>query len=224
MCGLLLLLIDAFLENGLVVPAVDGTLSTPSNVKGRHHCSFTRHALHQAGGQFASHPRFTFYMFNRINRQRVHAISDICVANASNAPTTVEDIKKAIEGMTIEGRALLGQLCRGVFELTGTPPYWLSTRNQLETFVDFLGCPDLFLTFSPAREYWADLQKHFGTYDQWCQATPERQLESARANMEILMMMRLRILRLLMPMPMTSRGRSELVALIRLMRTDIGAA
>jgi hypothetical protein len=54
----------------------------------------------------------------------------------------------------------------------------------LEAFIDFLGCPDLFLTFSPAQEYWADLQKHVGTYDEWRRATRDRRLEIARRNIE----------------------------------------
>ena len=56
---------------------------------------FTRHALRQANGQFASHSRFALYMSDRIQRQRVLGMANVYVGNARNAPTTVEDIQNA---------------------------------------------------------------------------------------------------------------------------------
>ncbi|KAF3023630.1 hypothetical protein E8E14_012791 [Neopestalotiopsis sp. 37M] len=91
---------------------------------------FTRHALRQAGGQFAGHPRFAIYMFDRIHRQWVPVTSDVHVASAQNARTTVEDIKKAIKGMPIEGRALLSQLCR---DFTGHPLVTRDISNFIQT-------------------------------------------------------------------------------------------
>lgn len=109
------------------------------------------YAIKQEDKRFAKHPRFAFFIFNRIMRQRVREKSTFYVnKNKDDVPATVEELRAAFEGDTPEGRLLLNSLCRAAFSITGTRPYWMCRRNELESYVNALGCPDLFLTFSAA--------------------------------------------------------------------------
>jgi ATP-dependent DNA helicase PIF1 len=100
--------------------------------------------------------------------------------NKEDHPTTIDDLRAAFEGDTPEGRTLLNSLCRAAFSITGTRPYWLARRNELESYVDALGCPDLFMTFSAADYHWDDLMRLFPYYEEWRAAVPDEKVKLGR--------------------------------------------
>jgi hypothetical protein len=56
----------------------------------------------------------------------------------------------------------------------------MARRNEIESYVDALGCPDLFLTFSAADYRWDDLMRFLPRYDKWKTALSDEQIKIAR--------------------------------------------
>lgn len=55
-------------------------------------------------------------------------------------------------------------IARAANEVPGTRPFWTNRRNQLESMVHTIGCPNLFFTFSAADMQWPDLHRHMPSF------------------------------------------------------------
>ena len=109
--------------------------------------------------RFASHPRFTHWANNRLQRHRLLGQSKVFLEKTPEvAQLTLEELREKSRGP--QAHHLLNQMYRFGANLTGSDQYWYRKRGELEAIFNQEGAATVFFTFSAADNHWADLHRH----------------------------------------------------------------
>lgn len=125
---------------------------------------YAQHLLQYHDGRFARHSRFRYVVFNMIQRRKALTLARAITQFIQKQGWTdrVElDMKGVAEWFSGDSSAAhhtRRQFYKRVStNLRGTEPYWRIQRRDLQAMVRQLGPPHLFVTFTAADLWWADL-------------------------------------------------------------------
>ena len=115
-----------------------------------------KHLLCYRDGRFARHPRFTYYSWNRTQRQRANETGSVFVKlnEESRAMSAVDLLSALNTGDT----NIINSLLRFGSSIRGTSQWKLAKRYELLDMINFKGLPTFFITFSAADLHWPELQ------------------------------------------------------------------
>ena len=99
--------------------------------------------------RFASHPRFSYWAFNMIQRMRTLQQSGVFLKqNPGVAPLTIDELRET--AMSNNSAVFMSKVSRYVANIPGTNAYWHKVREDLKAIVTSVGTPTFFFTFSAA--------------------------------------------------------------------------
>jgi ATP-dependent DNA helicase PIF1 len=133
---------------------------------------YAEHLMRYRDGRFAKHPRWRFYIFNIIMRQRARKVSGFYTSKQSGLKNlSREDLATAFQ----ENKSLLQQVVRQGSSLTGTRPFWRAKASGLLAQAHFLspGSSPVFVTLSCADMQWHDLQRHLPRFTDYTTGDPK---------------------------------------------------
>ncbi|RNA07296.1 ATP-dependent DNA helicase PIF1 [Brachionus plicatilis] len=107
---------------------------------------------------FAEHPRFKFWMYDRISRHRtLDQIKVYLKQNPGDANMTINELKKMLNDGSAE--QLLRKMTPYSANITGSNAYWYQRRIELESTFEQKKPATVFFTFSYADNHWEDLHR-----------------------------------------------------------------
>ena len=110
--------------------------------------------------RFASHPRFSYWAFNMIQRKRILQQSGIFLKqNPGEAHLTIDELREMADSNN--ANLFMSKISRYVGNIAGTNAYWSRVRDELKAIVTNVGAPTLFFTFSSADMHWPELHALF---------------------------------------------------------------
>ncbi|CAB3978949.1 Hypothetical predicted protein [Paramuricea clavata] len=99
--------------------------------------------------RFASHPRFSYWALDMIQRRRALQQSAIFLKqNPAEAHLTIDQLKDMANAN--DSYTFMSKLSRYVGNVTGSPSYWFKIREDLKAIISQKGAPTIFFTFSAA--------------------------------------------------------------------------
>ena len=112
--------------------------------------------------RFATHPRFSYWALNMIQRRRALDQSSIYIKqNPGDAHLSVEELQDLAN--TNDTCHLLSKVYRYASNITGTHAYWHKVRENLKAIITHKGPPTFLFTFSSADMHWPELHSLFHT-------------------------------------------------------------
>ena len=109
---------------------------------------------------FANHPRFSYWAFNMIQRQRILQQSGIFLKqNPGEAHLTIDELHEM--AASNNANVFISKVFRHVSNIAGTNAYWNRVREELKAIITSVGAPTLFFTFSSADMHWPELHALF---------------------------------------------------------------
>ena len=97
--------------------------------------------------RFANHPRFLYWAFKMIQRQRILQQSGIFLKqNPGEAHLTIEELREM--AASNNANIFLSKVSRYVGNIAGTDAYWSRVREDQKAIITSVGAPTLFFTFS----------------------------------------------------------------------------
>ncbi len=110
--------------------------------------------------RFASHPRFSYWALNMIQRNRTLQQSGIFLKqNPGEAHLTIEELREIAGGTNLSSFML--KVSRYVANIAGTSAYWYKVQEELKAIITSVGTPTCFFTFSSADMHWPELHALF---------------------------------------------------------------
>ena len=110
--------------------------------------------------RFASHPRFSYWAFNMIQRKRTLQQSGIFLKqNPGEAHLTIDELREM--AASNNSAAFMSKVSRYVANIAGTNAYWHKVKEDLKAIVTSVGAPTFFFTFSSADMHWLELHTLF---------------------------------------------------------------
>ena len=110
---------------------------------------------------FSSHPRFSYWALNMIQRKRMLQQASVFIKqNPGEAHLTSEELRQLVESNNVS--ALLSKVFRYATNITGTPSYWHKVRSDMKAVITQVGPLTFFFTFSAADMHWPELDALFG--------------------------------------------------------------
>ena len=110
--------------------------------------------------RFASHPRFSHWAFNMIQRKRILQQSGIFLKqNPGEAHLTIDELREMAASNT--ANVFMSKVSRYVGNISGTNAYWNQVREELKAIITSVGAPTVFFTFSSADMHWPELHALF---------------------------------------------------------------
>ena len=110
--------------------------------------------------RFASHPRFSYWALNMIQRKRALQQTGIYLKqNPGDAPMSSADIHNLMD--TCNAQSNMYKLSRYVGNILGSNAYWQKQKQDLRTIVSKKGTGTIFFTFSAADMHWEELHALF---------------------------------------------------------------
>ena len=110
--------------------------------------------------RFASHPRFSYWAFNMIQRKRILQQSGIFLKqNPGEAHLTIDELQEMAASNT--ANVFMSKVPRYVGNIVGANAYWNRVREELKAIITSIGAPMLFFTFSSADMHWSELHALF---------------------------------------------------------------
>ena len=110
--------------------------------------------------RFASHPRFSYWAFNMIQRKRILQQSGIFLKqNPGEAHLTIDELREMAASNT--ANVFMSKVSRYVGNIAGTNAYWNRVREELKAIITSVGAPTVFFTFSSADMHWPELHALF---------------------------------------------------------------
>ena len=107
-------------------------------------------------GRFATHPRFRYYAWNMIQRQRVNQTGQVYVKMDENQRAMpAEELSNLLNAGNTN---ILNSLLHFSSGFRDTMQWKMSKRLELYDMIEFKGMPTFFITFSAADTHWPDLQ------------------------------------------------------------------
>jgi hypothetical protein len=121
---------------------------------------YAQHLIRFTDGRFGRHPRWRFFVFNLIMRQKAKTRARYYVSKASELKGLT---REELTAVLLEDESLLSQIVRQGSSLPGTRPFWRNKGNSLQAMARFLSpnASPVFITFSAADMQWQDLHQHF---------------------------------------------------------------
>lgn len=108
--------------------------------------------------RFASHPRFSYWALNLIQRKRTLQQSSVFLKQNPGEPhLTLEELQNMAKNKT--SKSFMTKLSRYVGNITGSSAYWYRVQQDLKTIIAYKGAPTIFFTFSSADMHWPELHK-----------------------------------------------------------------
>ena len=95
-----------------------------------------------------------FYMTKKLLAKNMLSAIDTCLSKTKGAGLTVSDVldrNKMNEYVSDSEASLMLRSCRS------SPEFWKWKKMEINAMIRQLGCPNMFLTFSPAEKDWIDL-------------------------------------------------------------------
>lgn len=106
--------------------------------------------------RFASHPRFSYWAFNMIQRKRTLEQTGIFLKqNPSEAHLTIDELHEMASSNN--SMSFMSKVSRYVANIAGTNAYWHKVKEDLKAIVTNVGTPTFFFTFSSADMHWPEL-------------------------------------------------------------------
>ena len=110
--------------------------------------------------RFASHPRFSYWAFNMIQRKRTLEQTGIFLKqNPSEAHLTIDELREMAENN--DSASLISKVSRYIANIAGSNAYWHKVKEDLKAIVTNVGTPTFFFTFSSADMHWPELHSLF---------------------------------------------------------------
>jgi len=123
--------------------------------------------------RFASHPRFSYWAFNMIERRHILQQTGIFLKqNPGEAHVTIEELQQMAANNNAD--VFLSKVSRYLSNISGSNAYWFKGREDLKAIISHVGPPTFFFTFSSADMHWPKLHALFGSKDD-CTAEYRRQ-------------------------------------------------
>ena len=130
--------------------------------------------------RFSSHPRFSYWAFNMIQRKRSLQQSGIFLKqNPSEAHLSINELREL--AASDDSKALFSKISRYVVNIAGSNAYWYKIREDLKAIVTTVDTPTIFFTFLPADMHWPNLHALFGNEN----GTSEQRRQSVINNPHI---------------------------------------
>jgi hypothetical protein len=103
--------------------------------------------------RFASHPRFSYWALNMIQRKRMMQQNAIFLKqNPEESHLTIDELRNMGNSSTF-----MSKLWRYASNITGSSSYWYKIREDLKAIIACKGAPTIFFTFSSADMHWPEL-------------------------------------------------------------------
>ncbi|XP_020896155.1 uncharacterized protein LOC110235051 [Exaiptasia diaphana] len=110
--------------------------------------------------RFASHPRFSYWALNMIQRKRTLEQTGIFLKqNPSESHLTIDELRGMAESNS--SAVFMPKVSRYVANIAGTNAYWHKVKEDLKAIVTNVGTPTFFFTFSSADMHWPELHSLF---------------------------------------------------------------
>ena len=123
--------------------------------------------------RFASHPKFSYWAFNMIERKRILQQTGIFLKqNPGEAHLTIEELQHMATNNNSD--VFLSKISRYLSNISGSNAYWFKARENLKAIISHVGPPTFFFTFSSADMHWPELHTLFGSQNN-CTAEHRRQ-------------------------------------------------
>ena len=102
--------------------------------------------------RFSSHPRFSYWALNMIQRKRaIQQTSIFLKQNPDESHLTVEELQEM--ACNNNSSTFMSKLSRYVANITGSSAYWFKVKEDLKAIIEAKGAPTIFFTFSSADLY-----------------------------------------------------------------------
>ena len=110
--------------------------------------------------RFATHPRFSYWAFNMIQRMRILQLSGIFLKqNPGETNLSIDELREmAASNDTL---AFMSKVSRYMANIAGSNAYWHKVKEDLKAIVTTVGAPMIFFTFSSADMHWPELHSLF---------------------------------------------------------------
>ena len=110
--------------------------------------------------RFATHPRFSYWAFNMIQRRRTSQQSSIFLKqNPGESHLTIDELRDMAYNNS--SSAFMSKLSRYLANITGSSAYWYKIREDLKSIIAYKEAPTIFFTFSSADMHWPELHSLF---------------------------------------------------------------
>ena len=110
--------------------------------------------------RFASHPRFSYWALNMIQRKRaLQQNSTFLKQNPDESHLTMEELRKMASNNS--SSCFMSKISGYVTNITGSSAYWFKIRQDLKAIIAAKGAPTIFFTFSSADRHWPELHSIF---------------------------------------------------------------
>ena len=134
--------------------------------------------------RFASHPRFSYWAFNMIQKKRTLQQSGIFLKqNPGEAHLTIEELREMASSNNTS--AFTSKVSRYVANIAGTNAYWHKVKENLKAIVTNIGTPTFFFTFSSADMHWSELHSLFEENNSNISTTSEERCQNVINNPHI---------------------------------------
>ena len=112
--------------------------------------------------RFASHPRFSYWALNMIQRKRALQQNSIFLQqNPDESHLTFEQLQEM--ACSNSSTSFTSKLSRYVANVTGSSAYWFKVKEDLKAIIVAKGAPTIFFTFSSSDLYWPELHSLFSS-------------------------------------------------------------
>lgn len=133
--------------------------------------------------RFASHPRFSYWALNMIQRRRTLQQNSIFLKqNPGESHLTIEELRDMANNNT--SVSFMSKLSRYIGNITGSAAYWHKVKEDLKAIIDSKGVPTIFFTFSAADMHWPELHSLLSNSPE--QLTNERRRQNVINNPHII--------------------------------------
>ena len=134
----------------------------PSGERVKHLIKFAENVDGKWIYRFATHPRFSYWAFNMIQRKRTLQQSGIFLKqNPGDAHLTIDELREMAANFN-SSNAFISEISQYVANIAGSNAYWYKVREELKAIVATVGTPTFFFTFSSAGMHWPDLHEVLG--------------------------------------------------------------
>ena len=112
--------------------------------------------------RFASHPRFSYWALNMIQRKRTMQQTAVFFKqNPGEAHLTLEELRNMANEK--KSQLFMAKVSRYVANITGSSAYWHKLQQDLKSIIAYKGPPTIFFTLSSADMHWPELHQLFSS-------------------------------------------------------------
>lgn len=110
--------------------------------------------------RFAKHPRFAYWVFDMLQRQRILNQSNIFIKqHPKESHYTVDELKEMLTSNNYG--SFISKLTHYAKNITGSNAYWHQAQENLKATIYQVGPPTIFFTLSCADYHWPEFHKLF---------------------------------------------------------------